>query len=436
MTTQKIYDLIGVGIGPFNLSLAALIEPLDEVDALFFDQTDTFEWHPGMLIEGMDLQTPFIADLVTFADPTSPYTFLNYLHHHDRMYQFYFFNRFDIPRKEYNKYCQWVANQLKDCHFGHKVIDVKDANTTKPCYEVTVQHTATEQTETYFCKHLVLGTGSVPNLPPGFEDYKNEDVIHTSQYVHSAQSIKQGKAITVMGSGQSAAEVFYDLLLEQKYYEYELTWFTRSGGFFQKEDAKLGKEVFSPEYVHYFHELPFQERLDALETLDPLRNGVDPKTLQAIYHLLYNRSIDRDLAVTIQPTTEANGIKARDGGYELSCKQWQEGHKFTYPTDKLILATGYKPKLPQWLEHYQDEIFWEDEKRFKVSKDYRLVFKNERPNHLFTLTNIEHSHGASATNLGLSVLRNQTIINTVVGKDIYPEPSKAVFQQFSQQFPR
>ena len=77
---------------------------------------------------------------------------------------------------------------------------------------------------------------------------------------------------------------------------------------------------------------------------------------------------------------------------------------------------------------YQDEIFWEDEKRFKVSKDYRLVFKNERPNHLFTLTNIEHSHGASATNLGLSVLRNQTIINTVVGKDIYPEPSKAVFQ--------
>ena len=125
------------------------------------------------------------------------------------------------------------------------------------------------------------------------------------------------------------------------------------------------------------------------------------------------------LALLLDPTllstsTEANGIKARDGGYELSCKQWQEGHKFTYPTDKLILATGYKPKLPQWLEHYQDEIFWEDEKRFKVSKDYRLVFKNERPNHLFTLTNIEHSHGASATNLGLSVLRNQTIINTVV----------------------
>ena len=73
----------------------------------------------------------------------------------------------------------------------------------------------------------------------------------------------------------------------------------------------------------------------------------------------------------------------------------------SHPSQGLRNIPGYKPKLPQWLEHYQDEIFWEDEKRFKVSKDYRLVFKNERPNPLFTLTNIEHSHVASATNLGL-----------------------------------
>ncbi|WP_413376205.1 lysine N(6)-hydroxylase/L-ornithine N(5)-oxygenase family protein [Alkalihalobacillus sp. 1P02AB] len=433
MNEQKIYDMIGVGIGPFNLSLAALIEPIDEIEALFFEQSDSFEWHPGMLIEGMDLQTPFLADLVTFANPQSPYTFVNYLHEHNRLYQFYFFNRFDIPRKEYNEYCKWVLSQLKFCHFGHQVVDVLDhTNIEKPYYEVVVFHPKNGKKQSYYCKHLVLGTGGVPNVPDGFEGYPSEDVLHTSQYLEYEKNLKQSKSITVAGSGQSAAEVFYDLLLEQKYYNYELTWFTRSGGFFQKEEAKLGTEVFSPEYVHYFHHLPFEQRLDALDTLDPVRNGVDPKILKGIYDLLYNRSIQQELAVTIQPTTELNGIKKANKTYQLSCTQWQEDHDFTYETEKLILATGYKPKLPDWLNRFEDKILWEDDKRFKVTEDYRLTFKTERKNALFTLTNIEHSHGASATNLGLSVLRNQKVINTIAGREIYPEPTKAVFQQFSQ----
>ena len=64
-------DLLGVGIGPFNLSLAALLDPVDGVDAVFFDQADGFAWHPGLLVEGTTTQVPFLADLVTLADPTS-----------------------------------------------------------------------------------------------------------------------------------------------------------------------------------------------------------------------------------------------------------------------------------------------------------------------------------------------------------------------------
>ena len=72
--------------------------------------------------------------------------------------------------------------------------------------------------------------------------------------------------------------------------------------------------MFSPEYVHYFHELPFQERLDALETLDPLRNGVDPKTLQAIYHLLYNRSRSWKI-IEPTPTSRATCCLFANSGY-------------------------------------------------------------------------------------------------------------------------
>lgn len=66
-----------------------------------------------MLLDGTDLQVPFLADLVTFANPRSKYTFLNYAHIHERLMTFFFFNRFDVPRLEYNAYCQWVSQQLE-----------------------------------------------------------------------------------------------------------------------------------------------------------------------------------------------------------------------------------------------------------------------------------------------------------------------------------
>ena len=56
---------------------------------------------------------PFLADLVTLADPTSPYSFLNYLHEQGRLYRFYFHERFHVLRREFEAYCQWVAAQLR-----------------------------------------------------------------------------------------------------------------------------------------------------------------------------------------------------------------------------------------------------------------------------------------------------------------------------------
>ena len=90
-------DVIGVGLGPFNLGLAALLATTD-VDAVFFDDKPEFAWHPGLMLPGAEIQVPFLADLVTLADPTSPYSFLNYLHEQGRLYRFYFHERFHVLR--------------------------------------------------------------------------------------------------------------------------------------------------------------------------------------------------------------------------------------------------------------------------------------------------------------------------------------------------
>ena len=58
--SNEMFDLIGVGLGPFNLGLAALLDPVTEVKAVFFEQKPHFDWHPGLLMEGTTLQVPFL----------------------------------------------------------------------------------------------------------------------------------------------------------------------------------------------------------------------------------------------------------------------------------------------------------------------------------------------------------------------------------------
>ncbi|MFC7063001.1 lysine N(6)-hydroxylase/L-ornithine N(5)-oxygenase family protein [Halobacillus seohaensis] len=431
--TKQLYDVIGIGVGPFNLGLAALLDQT-ELTGAFFDETPKFEWHPGMLIENMDLQVPFLADLATLADPKSPYTFMNYLYEHDRMFPFYFHKHFKVPRQEYNHYLQWVANQLSGLYFGHLIVDVIDHKQADPSYyEVIALEEETGEEESYFSRHVVLGTGSAPNILEGMEGLPKKDVVHTSRYLFEKENLLDSKNVTVVGSGQSGLEVFLDLFEEKRRNDMKLTLLSRTGGLFQLDQAKFAQEFFTPEYVDYFHALSFEQRQKNLETLGSLRKGIDPETLSRLYTHLYHKTAGgEDAQVVINPMTEVTSIEKNNSGYLLTCEQWQEGQSFTYQTDKVILATGYKPHIPSWfIDRYQDEIEWEDEKSYRVSRDYQLVFKDDRNHHFFTLTNLVHSHGAGATNLGLSVHRNVHIINSIAKKTIYKNQKASAFQTFS-----
>ena len=88
MTTELPYDFIAIGLGPFNLGLACLAEPLGS-RSLFLDRKAEFSWHPGMLLDGTTLQNPFLANLVSMADPTSRFSYLNYCKQQGRLYNYY-----------------------------------------------------------------------------------------------------------------------------------------------------------------------------------------------------------------------------------------------------------------------------------------------------------------------------------------------------------
>ncbi|MFT4093278.1 MAG: SidA/IucD/PvdA family monooxygenase, partial [Niabella sp.] len=115
---QKIYDIMGIGIGPFNLGLAALCDDIPELSCIFIDSKPAFDWHPGMMIPGTRMQVPFYADLVTPVNPRSRYSFLNYLCETNKIYRFGINEQLFITRKEYNNYCQWVSSLLKNLRFN------------------------------------------------------------------------------------------------------------------------------------------------------------------------------------------------------------------------------------------------------------------------------------------------------------------------------
>ena len=163
MNKQIIHDLIGIGIGPFNLGLAALAHNIQNLDTKFFDRNEKFNWHPGLLMPETRLQVPFFADLVTPADPTSPFSYMNFLKSKGRMFRFAIQENNFITRFEYNEYCQWVISQLPNLHFGFNC-EAIHFNSEKDCYDLYFRGTD-GHTYLFHGKKIVVGVGTVPSMP-------------------------------------------------------------------------------------------------------------------------------------------------------------------------------------------------------------------------------------------------------------------------------
>lgn len=432
-----MYDVIGVGLGPFNLGLAALLSPLDDVEGIFFDKNEAFAWHPGMLLEGCTLQVPFMADVATMADPTNPYTFLNYLRHHNRLYRFYFYEKFHVPRTEYSHYCRWVAEQLPNCCFDSYVEAVgclSPAENGEGVW-VRVRDQKSNETQIYEARRLVLGVGSHPRLPEWSRPYLGEHVFHSSEFLQRRDACRKARSITVVGSGQSAAEIFHVLLSEQPHYGYEIRWLTRSSGFFPMEYSKLGLEHFSPEYVDYFYRLRQEVKDQLRANQDLLYKGIGAGTIAAIYDLLYERTVGGDEPpAELRSRTALRGISRSDSPrhrYRLDLKQVEEGTEFSVGTDCVVLATGYRDGAVDLLSGLLDRLAMDDQGRPAVTRDYRLRWRgNGDPTPIYVQNAEIHTHGVGAPDLGLGAYRNSVLINDLLGRTVYPVRDRNVFQHF------
>ncbi|MFF4529363.1 lysine N(6)-hydroxylase/L-ornithine N(5)-oxygenase family protein [Streptomyces sp. NPDC001407] len=424
---MSTHDFIAIGLGPYNLGLACLTEPLDELDGLFLESKPDFDWHPGMLLDSATLQTPFMADLVTLADPTSPYSFLSYLKESGRLYSFYIREIFYPLRNEYNDYCRWAAAKLRSVRFGHEVTSVAYDEGTG-LYTVHAVRTATGETVTHQARHLVLGTGTPPHVPDACQGLGG-DVLHNSRYLEGKAGLQAKDSITVVGSGQSAAEIYYDLLADTDTHGYRLDWVTRSPRFFPLEYTKLTLEMTSPEYVDYFHALPEDTRYRMESEQKGLFKGIDAELVNNIFDLLYQKSVKGPVPTRLLTNTALESASYDDisGTYTLGLRQVEQERDFSLTTQGLVLATGYRYRTPDFLQPVRDRIRWDRHGRFDVARNYSIDTTGRG---IFLQNAGTHTHSITSPDLGMGPYRNSWIIRELLGREVYPVEKSIAFQQF------
>ncbi|MBZ4043698.1 lysine N(6)-hydroxylase/L-ornithine N(5)-oxygenase family protein [Flavobacterium hibisci] len=426
MSKEKIYSVIGIGIGPFNLGLAALMEPVDELSSLFFDQSASFDWHPGLMLNNATLQVPFLGDLVTMADPTSQYTFLNFIKKSGRLYKFYIRENFFIFRREYNEYCKWVASKLHNLKFSHKVVSLDYVD---GLYKVVVMNTETCITSAYYAEKIVLGTGTSPYIPDFIEKQELPNVIHASKYLYSKSRIKNNNSVTIIGSGQSAAEVFRDLLPETEN-GLQLKWYTRSSHFFPLDNkSKLTLELTSPEYVDHFHSLTYEKRKQLLARQHGLYKGIDQELINEIFDSLYEMSLEnKPLNVELRSNLRLTTVTENaDSSYTMDFIHTELEQPFQDQSDYIILATGYSYKEPDIIKGIENKINRLENGLFNVNRNYTI---DKDGKDIFVQNAELHTHGLSTPDLGMGPYRNSCIINQLTNREIYKVEKRIAFQEF------
>ncbi|KAH8919443.1 hypothetical protein BT69DRAFT_1246449 [Atractiella rhizophila] len=289
--------LLGLGFGPSNLAIAiCLLEKGDAPHGVeFIEYNDKFKWHPGMMIKGSHMQISFLKDLVTLRNPTSSFSFLNYLHENTRLLSFINLSTFTPSRREFNDYLSWAAGKVVregepegkiKVHYGESVSHVKAVleregeEWTVNTFKVISRNKEGDVERE--AKNLVVSLGGYPSIPKPFQAFHTQSsspvseetfqVYHTSQYLDVVEPLlktlfptpsmgKKSVRIAVVGAGQSSAEVFINLhdriselsLPEDATVHVDL--FIRQTSLRPSDDSPFANEIFNPNMTDLFYEL-------------------------------------------------------------------------------------------------------------------------------------------------------------------------------------
>ncbi|CAI8972289.1 lysine N(6)-hydroxylase/L-ornithine N(5)-oxygenase family protein [Pseudomonas sp. IT-P176] len=408
-SSNKPFDVIGVGFGPSNLALAIALEEQAETagrraNSLFLDRQTDYHWHGDTLVSQSELQISFLKDLVTLRNPTSRHSFVNYLQQHGRLIDFINLGTFYPCRMEYSDYLRWVAGHFREqCAYGNRVDRVEPVIGMDGSVElldvVSVDSQGREHRRR--TRSVVVGTGGTPRIPAVFRDLRDDDrVFHHSRYLSriTQQRCARGEPmrIAVVGGGQSAAEAFIDL--NDSYPNVKVDLILRSEVLKPADDSPFVNQIFAPENTHLFFDQPESERERLISEFHNTNYSVvDLNLIEQIYAILYRQKVSKRERHAFRCRTQVQSATSGEHGVRLHLRDVATGQEEVQHYDAVILATGYertshKTLLAPLADYLGD---------FDVERSYRVRATPNLKAGVFVQGFSEANHGLSDTLLSV-----------------------------------
>ncbi|WP_297007200.1 lysine N(6)-hydroxylase/L-ornithine N(5)-oxygenase family protein [uncultured Corynebacterium sp.] len=413
-----VLDLVGVGFGPSNLALAILCEEEnttrglgDRITARYLERQPHFGWHDGMLLPGTDMQISFLKDLVTQRDPTSSYSFLNYLNDRGRLSAFINLQTFTPSRREFHDYLSWAACRVTaPVDYG---TSVERIGWNGEHYEVATS--SPRGRRTLRTRSVVLGTGIAPHLPDGVETSRR--VFHNHQLIDHLQQIPSldKQTFVVIGAGQSAAEVVKHLY--DTYPEAQIHNSFRGFGYTPSDDTPFANQIFDPESVDDFYTAPAELKRELL-VKHRLTNysAVDEDLIDTLFQCCYDEQVAGIRRLHIHRVTCAEITGQTDDHVTVQISDLADRDTRSVTADAVIYATGFRPRDPGDLLDGTINVAGAFVDNLPVvDRDYRFHLPHEtnRAGGIYLNGNVEHSHGLTSSLLSNVAVRARDILTSI-----------------------
>jgi L-ornithine N5-monooxygenase len=418
-----VLDVLGVGFGPSNLALAIALHERSTVTAagrppraLFIERQQGFGWHPGMLIDGANLRVSYLKDLVTMRDPTSGFSFLNYLSQTGRLPAFINKSTMYPSRVEFNDYLSWAARQLQ-----HMVAYGLEVTGARPVLEdgdvryldVVAQQPGSGRPVTYRTRNVVVATGLGPRLP--LDAPRSPRIWHSSELMQRLGGLDddQEQTFVVEGAGQSAAETAE--YLHRRFRRARVYCVFSRFGYSPADDSAFVNGIFDPASVDLFHSSPAAVRQLLLDYhANTNYSVVDSDLITTLYDRWYEETVAGPQRLIMRNLSRVAQVTEGGQGLEVRLQYLPDNSFATVPAHWLIYATGYRPRDPLEVLGEAGSFCKSGESgAVQVDRGYRVVTTGRMSCGIYVQGAAEATHGLASTLLSTVAVRAGEIAGAI-----------------------
>jgi L-ornithine N5-monooxygenase len=366
-------ELLAIGGGPANLALAVALEELAPdlaANSLIIEQAADVSWQQGLLFPEAESQVSFLKDLVTYRNPRSKFTFVNYLHSVGRLSDFINMGSFWPFRQEISEYFRWVARQLDrvrlECSQRCVAVEPFWADGHWPGGWLT----RLADGSTVRSRHIVFGTGRDIYIPPVFDRIQRRRLIHSSEYRWRIAEIPSEIPyhVVVIGGAQSAAEMFD--AVQRDLPNCRRTLVMKSIAMKTYENSKFTNELYFPGFVDTFFSAQPAAREQILREMHTTNySALSASMLSKIYHDVYLDRLAGKGALRVITMADVTAAEEDNGEIVLTVADRKAGGVEELRCDLVLLGTGYVREMPALVRRLATALGLD---QIEVTRNYRL----------------------------------------------------------------